>query len=154
MHKDDKQLQWLKHTFNAMPRDAFTIRELAECYEDTTIQKTSMLIQRLVYEGYIIRVPRLFGDKTPAYRYNPSAFNIQKTREEEINDTIKQFAKACKALKALYPDVEILVRSEKDIPFDKQTAETELRSVYPPGVRQSAQKIFGRAAACLCKMTT
>lgn len=119
MHKEDKQLQWLKDTFITSPRSAFTIRELAECYEDTTIQKTSILIQRLVYEGYIIRVPRLFGDKTPAYGYNPSAFNIQRTREEEINDTIKQFAKACKALKALYPDLEILVRSEKDIPFGK-----------------------------------
>ena len=112
IHDDDRLLQWLKHVFNAYPKRAFTARELSEIYKDATIQIVSVRIRKLFEEGYIIRVPKPkhFGYMTPAYKYNSNVSNQ--------DDIIKQFITACKALKTLYPDVEITVRSKEDIPFD------------------------------------
>lgn len=112
MHDDKQLLSWLKLFFKDFPKRGFTVRELSEIYEDATSPMIAVQIRKLLEEGYITEMPKpkRFGYMTPAYKYN---FNVSNQ-----NDIIKQFVTACKALKTLYPDVEITVRSKKDIPFD------------------------------------
>ena len=111
MHDDKQLLSWLKHIFNAYPKRGFTIRELSEIYEDATSQMIAVQIRKLLEEGYITEMPKPkhLGYMTLTYKYNSNASNQ--------NDIIKQFISACKALKTLYPDVEITVQSKEDIPF-------------------------------------